>query len=136
MNKLPEDILNLIITYTYTPQNKKLLDDIRDYYESKSYILSTYSNKCLFNDDSDLEWIINDIFRFANEWQPSIYGYKDKFIDIWKRHFLIKNYEQFYNHMIMFDKFTIHKQINLFWALMTIDEREEFIKEFAYIFNS
>jgi hypothetical protein len=128
MNKLPTDILNRIITYTYTPQNKNLLEDIRDYYESKAYILSRYSKKTPFNDDSNMEWIINDIFRFANEWQPSIFGYKNKFVTIWKRHFLIKNYEQFYNHMILFDKFTIHKQINLFLALMTIDERNEFIQ--------
>ena len=35
-NKLPIEIIYIILSYTYQPQSKELTEDIKNYYESKS----------------------------------------------------------------------------------------------------
>ena len=42
MNKLPTDIINHIIPYTYNLQNKDILSDIKNYVESKNEVFQSY----------------------------------------------------------------------------------------------
>ena len=40
-NKLPIEIIYIILSYTYQPQSKELTEDIKNYYESKQILLQT-----------------------------------------------------------------------------------------------
>lgn len=44
INKLPDDIIQYIIPYTYQLQNKPLLNDIKNYKETKDIISELYYN--------------------------------------------------------------------------------------------
>ena len=44
INKLPSDIISIIIPYTYNLQNKQLLDDIINYKETKKNYLNYIIN--------------------------------------------------------------------------------------------
>lgn len=54
---LPTEIINIIFSYSYSPQNKELLDDIRSFYELKK-------KACLINEQYELQ--LKD-FLFINQ---------------------------------------------------------------------
>jgi hypothetical protein len=108
-SQLPEDIVNQhIIPYTYKLQNKRLLNDIRNYHET-----SILRNKLYFirwieeweeeDEEQDIFWIYNDIIFFLYIQNPNI-NYTDKFLSR-----------------------SIISKINLLWASLLPFQRKQFI---------
>ena len=127
MNNLPNDVLLHIIAYTYSPQKSELLNDMKNFYDTKHKVIKNYTSR-----ESDLdpyEWIMNDIFRFANEYQPTIYGFTNNFINIFLRNPRISR-ETFTSYIEKFESMSCTQQINIFLSLLTIHERNNFIESF------
>lgn len=134
INKLPTDIINYIIPYTYKCQNKTLLDDIINYKETKDRISNVYYDFWITNvevlEPEDKYWLINDIFAYANNYQATMYGYIEKFYNIFRRNLHLKTYEDIHKYMSILDTKPVNSQINIFWGLLTSSERNDVIHSF------
>ena len=137
INKLPLDIVLLIIPYTYNLQDKSLLSDIVNYTESKNILLELYY-KCWIierempDPEEDKNWLINDIFAYANNYNATMYGYIDKFYNIFFRNIFLKSYEDIDKYVYKLENKDVSTQINIFLGLLTIKEREDIISNFTH----
>jgi hypothetical protein len=131
IQKLPLDIVLQIIPYTYRLQNKDLLNDIKNYSETKLFLMNYYYNYWILfistEEPEDKYWLINNIFIYANSNVPTMNGYVKKFYDIFKRNTYLKNNQDVERYLVNFEKKDVTSQINIFLGLMTLQERIEFI---------
>lgn len=134
INKLPQDIVLRIIPYTYNVQNKELLQDIIDYTKMKLLLLKRYFYFWIIimenNEPEDKNWIINDLISFANDDNPTMLGYVDKFYDIFKRNTQLQTNEDVDRYYYQLDKKDVNIQINIYLGLLLPFEREEFFDLF------
>ena len=131
-NKLPIELIYIILSYTPQPQSKELTEDIKNYYESKKILLQSYHNYWIFkwqeNEPADKEWVLNDLFRYSNKIIPSMNGYVDEFYELFFRKFNMITKEQVNKYTIIMYNKSLDSQINIFWGLLNPKERNEFIK--------
>ncbi len=136
INKLPQDIVLRIIPYTYSVQNKELLQDIIDYTKMKLLLLKRYFYFWIFimenNEPEDKNWMVNDLISFANDDNPTMLGYVDKFYNIFKRNTQLQTkskdiIDKYFYHL---EKKDVNTQINIFLGLLLPFEREEFFDLF------
>ena len=130
IKRLPFDIILKIIPYTYQFQNKNLLYDIINYKELKTSLLDLYYRIWIIDMQSqdpeeDKNWLINNIFSYANNYNATMYGYIDKFYDIFKRNFFLKSNGDIDNYVNNIKMKNVSSQINIFLGLLTIQERNE-----------
>lgn len=96
LKKLPMDVINKIFSYYYSPQPKELLGDIKNYTKSLKIIEKIYYDFWIGNwpldftpaSGQDKDWLINDIFSFANKEKATGMGYIDDFYSLWIRFLL------------------------------------------------
>ena len=136
LHKLPRDIVRHIIPYTYSMQNKKLLDDIKNYYDTKHAILVLYEESWkqeLDNPDYSEyhanEWLINDLFAYSNNYYAGMYGFVKSFYNIFRRFLFLKKIKDIEKYVSKLEKKPINTQINIFWGLFTPEERMLFCIE-------
>jgi hypothetical protein len=136
LHKLPRDIVRHIIPYTYDIQNKKLLDDIKNYYYTKHAILLLYEE--YWKEESDNpdisdyhanEWLINDLFAYSNNYYPGMYGFVKPFYNIFRRCLFLKKIKDIEKYVSILQKKLTNTQINIFWGLFTPEERTMFCIE-------
>ena len=136
IQRLPQDIINSIIPYTYQPQSETLLKDIRNYSKTINLIRNLYYQYwTVYKGYSEIEgkWqLINDIERYANNDIPTMLSFIDKFRHIWFRNFTLNNNDEFDNFIEKFVLKSTPTQINMFWGILIPQERREFIDK---IFN-
>lgn len=130
IKRLPFDIILKIIPYTYQFQNKNLLDDIINYKEIKDFLLELYHKIWIINmqsqdSEEDKNWLINNIFSYANNYNAIMHGYVDSFYNIFKRHIFLKTNEDIDNYIDKLKHKQVSSQINIFLGLFTIEERNE-----------
>jgi len=137
INKLPDDIIiNHIIPYTYNLQDKTLLDDIKNYNQTKFIILKLYQNYWLDEmnetEPEDKWWLINDLFGYTNHYNATMYGYIENFYNIFRRNsqLNIKTTQNINFYLVNLQKKEVDVQINIFWGLFTPEERNDFIEIF------
>jgi len=135
--KLPTEIIKKIIPYTYNLQNKNLLDDIINYTETKTILFDLYY-KCWIIDrhgynNEDKEWLINDIYAYANDYNATMFGYIDKFYSIFYRNSRLQTTRQVDNYIRSLGKKKVIQQINIFLGLLTIQERKDIIIKFPIV---
>jgi hypothetical protein len=134
ITRLPIDIILKIIPYTYNLQNKNLLDDIKNYKETKTILFELYHKYWIIELQSeyfeDKNWLINDIFSYANNYNASMFGYIDKFYDIFKRYIYLQTNEKVDIYVHNLEQKDVVSQINIFLGLLTIDERNDIIFNF------
>ena len=138
INKLPLDIVLQIIPYTYHLQNKNLLDDIINYNETKTLLFELYHKYWIIERQSlhpeeDKNWLINDIFAYANDYNATMYGYVDKFYNIFKRNIFLQTNKKIYQYVYHLEKKEVIAQINIFLGLLMMKERNDIITNFATI---
>jgi hypothetical protein len=130
-NKLPKELIYIILSYTPQPQSKELTNDIRNYYESKKILLQSYHNYWIFicqqNTPADKEWIINDLYRYSNKNTPTMNGYQDEFYELFFRNFNIQTKEEVNQYITILDNKSLDTLINIFWGLLNFKERNDFI---------
>lgn len=132
IQKLPDDIILRIIPYTYHLQNKNLLDDIKNYKETKTKLFEIYHQYWIVeaqsvDPDEDINWLINDIFAYANNYKATMWGYVEKFYQIFKRNISLQTKNTIDKYIYNMEKKTVPIQINIFLGLLTINERKEII---------
>ena len=151
IDRLPIDIVFKIIPYTYSLQNKNVLHDIVNFAETKKTLLKLYHSYWVENnqEDEDKNWLINDIFAYANDYHATMYGYVDKFYRIFERHVCLQNQpqpktrtqtqtqiqtqsqstekEKIHKYVDNLEKESVETQINVFLGLLNLKERNDLI---------
>jgi len=132
MQRLPMDILLHIIPYTYNVQQKTLLNDIENFTEVKTSLYNLYHNYWMvemqsLDQNEDKNWLINDIFAYANNYNAGTYGYIDNFYNIFKRNIYLQTTEDVDKYVNKLEEKHVVTQINIFLGLLTIQERKELL---------
>jgi hypothetical protein len=135
INRLPFDILFFhIIPFTYNVQNKTLLHDIVNYHETKLTLLKLYYHfwveQAHHDEPEDKNWLINDIFAYANNDVAGMYGRVEQFYNIFKRNKFLQTNEKIDNYLHMLERKHVTSQINIFLGLLTPKERNDVIIAF------
>ena len=148
IQQMPTDIVSLIASLYYSPQPPELMKEIRDYKYSLDKIIKIY--KRVFHVDIEVyEWLINDIWAWANHHEATMHGHEDCFYKLWERmeplwaSFMLPAYAEYplkYNRRRpaswyridsyisrYFEKKPVKIQFRLFWGLLNCEERREFI---------
>jgi hypothetical protein len=133
IQRLPKEIREKIISYTYQGQDKQMLEDIRNFIETRKTIFTLYRTFWINTWDEiepeDKNWLINDLHAYANNYKASMYGYVDNFYNILKRNYLLKRKidEDIDNSILILEKKNVHSQINIFLGLFFPKERNDMI---------
>ena len=131
VQKLPEDILKRIIPYTYNSQPSILLRDIRNYHNTLQLINKIYYQYWVidrFSTAIGSKWeLINDIEVYANHNTPTMVSFIDNFRHIWFRNFTLNNNDEFESFIMKYNRKSVSTQINMFWGMLTPNERNQFI---------
>lgn len=134
IQKLPTDIIQKIIPYTYNLQDKTLLDDIVNYKTTRTRIDELYYNCWIvlvgLEQPNDKDWLINDIFAYANDYKATMNGYVEKFYRIFYRNPRLHNIEEVNQYVEKLERQEVIAQINIFWGLLTPEERNSIIRDF------
>ena len=130
---LPVEIINKIITYTYQPQGKSLIRDIENFYTTRLAVQNLYHYQYVVvfgePEPSDRDWLINDIFGLSNQYFPTIVnGYVDYFYNLFLRNRFLKTREDVLRYIQNTETKEVNTQINIFWGLFSIEERNIFVK--------
>ena len=144
IQRLPTDIQNIIISYTYSPQQENLLEDIRNYKETKDYlyeIIDEVESIQTYYLTSAKDEIHNELCNF-------IYYYlcdgSIEMINIyfWRRYFMYKYItDQKISHIVidLISYYPIDCQINILWGFLIPEERNTFLDlyttEYAELFE-
>ena len=132
IQNLPKEIQNIIISYTYSPQPKILLEDIVNYSETKEYlyeIIEEVESQNAYYFTSAKDELHNELCNFIYYFLcDSTYEMVDSYF--WRRYFMygINNYENM--SQIIIDKLSIYpidSQINIIWGLLVKEERYAFL---------
>ena len=130
---LPDDIIQKIISYSYSPQPKKLLADIRDYTHTLNFVGYIYYNRWIIDEGEsepeDRNWLANDIIRYI-----SCHDDRGTWLcqdHILRRLFLINDLLQSQRYVYILDKMTAEQELRRYWGLMLPKERHEMIDRFA-----
>ena len=132
IRKLPTEIINnIIIPYTYNLQNKNLLEDIVNYKNTRVKIDEIYYNFWIIylenENPEDKYWMINDLFIYANDYNPTINGYVEKFYGIFYRNTRLQSIIAVNKYVEQLEKKQVNSQINILWGLLIPTERNAII---------
>jgi hypothetical protein len=140
-SKLPNELVEKIMVYSCQPQSKKLLSDILHYQLSYDLMIEWYRKSYepitpFGNMDISKGVFIYDLFDYFNYNVPAkSMNYMDHFVQIWKRFPKVKHENQIEDIVeTLLDK-NITTQIRVFWGILTITERNDFIYHNGSIAN-
>jgi hypothetical protein len=138
LKQLPVELIDNIISYTYSPQSEELIMDIHMYHNSMTNIHSMFYNTFYGVDNSDIYKIelLDALVLYSNNYIPLHHGYHEDFYMIWNRFPLFKKYRE--NDDInrskiheyiekIFTLKSINTRINMLWGIFTHGERLNFI---------
>ena len=80
--------------------------------------------------EEDKNWLINDIFGYANDYNALMFGYIDKFYNIFSRNIFLRSNEDIEKFVYNLENKDVSTQINIFLGLLTIKERKDIITNF------
>jgi len=75
----------------------------------------------------DKNWVINDLLLHANNNKASMYGYVDKFYNIFKRNIYLQTNKDVDKYVNILEKKHVTTQFNVVFSLLTVEERNNFI---------
>lgn len=131
IKRLPDDIKNHIIPYTYNLQNKKLLDDIQNYRMTKMVLCELYYFWWIEwvgdNESEDKHWLFNDLVAYTNDYNATMNGFIDKFYNIWGRNVFLKKRKGIDIYFQKIERKNVLTQINIVLGLLTPKERDEMV---------
>jgi len=137
IQNLPIDIIRYIIPMTYQVQEKTHLKNICNFYICRKQIQIIYYEYWITKmngyEGEDIDWIINNLEFYFNEYNAtSYYGYVAFIHDLFRRFFKMRDHTDIeIDHY--FDKtfkgFSSTRQVNLFLGVLTPEERTRFMSE-------
>jgi hypothetical protein len=117
IGKLPDEIKNIIISYTYNIQNSDLLQDIKSYIKTKDIISTIYYNKnkhlLKYEYKADKYWLFSDILHYI----------KTFYLINYRCNLLIER-----KFLLSVSKHSIEHRLNKLWMLLTPNQRDIFIQ--------
>jgi len=137
LSYFPREIALQILEYTYQVQDKPLLDDIVNFTKSKERVRFLYFTYFTMREQIEEyeSWLSNDIVLYMNSFRHTgvLYGggYVDKFYSRLSRNPFLNTKEKIDKYVVNLSSNGIDgitKEINLYFGLMTNEEREEFIE--------
>ena len=87
---LPDELVLKIISYSYSPQSKELCQDVQSYKKTETYLKNIY-RKDYKDEEEAMGWLSNNICRFLNDDIATMFGYRPRFIDVFRRPIQNKN---------------------------------------------
>ena len=113
LNKLPVELVDIIFSYSYSPQPKALLLDIEDFHHTKDLVFAHYRNKYLYylglqNEGFEKHPLLMHLIFFLH----SIYTEQ-----IQPRFYTPISIKSFQKTK------AVDKSVRLLWGIMTVDER-------------
>jgi hypothetical protein len=141
ISDLPTDVQLHILSYTYAIQPTSLLRDIKSFVEDGKKVLEFYNNLPIFLQElaygENLNFLLNDLYRYCNDFIATRHGFNERFHDIFKRNFLISRMEcnviDWYIDTVLMNK-NVSSQIIMFWGLLTYEERNDFLQTFRQVY--
>jgi len=148
VSKLPKEIQLIILSYTYSPQPKYLINDIKHFLLSRELIQRMYYHYWEiyfeYEPEADQNWLDNDLVGYMNDNQATMRGYTKKMYTILQRSFYIQHNlrkmcidkitpsnEKMVKSLVkcmIYPKKSIRSSNNILWGLLTTEERDEFIR--------
>ena len=133
--KLPMDIIiNHIMPYTYKPQMKLLLFDIRSFTNDFKFVEDVYYNE--YNGAV----LICDLIKFCNNNIAPVYGIDMKYEYVLRRNYMLNL--KFHRELVEYVFIKVHSNLNhntenkikFLWGVMTPPERMRFIYKYLIEF--
>ena len=133
--KIPMDIIiNHIMPYTYKPQMKLLLFDIRSFTKDFQFVEDVYYTE--YNGSV----LICDLIKFCNNNIAPVYGIDMKYEYILKRNYILNL--RCHRELVEYIFIKVHRNLNhntenkikFLWGLMTPPERMRFIYKYLIEF--
>jgi hypothetical protein len=128
LSDLPNDVLvNHIIPYTYSPQNRELLQDIRNFKTDLDFTESVYMT--IYNEFI----LLHDLIKFCNNKKYPVFNIDVKFENILKRGFMLRCMSEpvltyhIFQHYHRNMNTNIMRKIRLLWGLLLPGQRSRFI---------
>lgn len=129
IDNLPLELIYKIMSYILKPQPKFLLNDIKNYYSTKNLGMKLYSKRYETQPKQIENWFANDLNAYMNDNLPSMYGYIEKYYDIYFRLKGVVDKQQILNFVLKIHKKPAIKEINTIWGLLIAEERIEMISD-------
>jgi len=124
IRRVPNEIRLRILSYTYRPQPPFLLRDIENYKETKDKLLVVYHD---YWNSEHRDWLLNDIFSYANHYKASMYGYVDHFYSIFMRKPKLLTKGLIDRYVENLGEKDVKTQINIVLGLFTVYERTDLV---------
>ena len=126
--RLPKDIRLHIIPYTYQVQPKCLLRDIKDFKETQDVLLHMYHDYWgEIQPGEDKNWLLNDLFAYANHHKATMYGYVDNFYRIFSRNKRLNTVDAIHRYIRKIEEKPSGTQINIVLGLFDVHERTDLV---------
>tara|TARA_B100000809_G_C14762740_1_gene396436 strand:+ start:175 stop:612 length:438 start_codon:yes stop_codon:yes gene_type:complete len=139
LHNLPYELFEMIRRMTYQLQPKILLNDIKNYHETKKIIDNYYYNKFEYQLEgypkADRNWLANDICCYLNNNVAMMLSIEDKYINTLRR-FIgnnSKSNQDLSNMIKWYSNLDSNSEINMYWGLMTPEERDEMVSYYTTI---
>lgn len=135
-DKLNYDLQNEILSKIRKSQNKDLLEDITNFKKAKKEIFEKYeNNNCNYdiNNESFIYFQIeSDLIKYFNDDITTLYGITETNVEKLERILSIKlkmkkNKALIATKMMIDNKISVNKRINMLIGALTIKERQNFI---------
>ena len=142
--KLPQELHRYVLSYTYSPQPKDLLDDIRNFHASLYVIKEIYRcNKMIFAGDDDAstwveDWIINDLYGWLNDDMAVMHGFREKFLHLIQRNPYYSLFTRFTTEeiILLLGMKSGESELRIFWGLLNPNQRQKFILDRLYVVDT
>jgi hypothetical protein len=87
LKQLPYEVIDKIISYTYSPQHEDLLMDIHMYHNSMANIHRMFYNTFYSVDNRDIYKLelLDSLMLYTNNYIPIGHGYHEDFYMVWNR---------------------------------------------------
>ena len=126
INKLPYELVNIIISYTYTSQNPELLLDIRSFHIDYSLL------EILYHYNYNERILLNDILIFYNSDNLSMYQRLQRLYTLSNKSLThLIDYAFNISSNNIYERI-IRKRIRILWAILSPVERTRFINTFFF----
>ena len=126
INKLPYELVNIIISYTYTFQNPELLLDIRSFHIDYSLL------EILYHYNYNEQILLNDILMFYNSDNLSMYQRLQRLYTLSNKsltHLIDYAFNLSSNNI---NRRILRNRIRILWAILSPVERTRFINTFFF----
>ena len=135
VNSLPEELYEFILKLTYKPQNKYLLNDIKNFFQTKEIGLYLYDlfyfDEYGFDKEFAYAWFVNDIGLYLNGSVGIINKIEDQFINTLLRLYTFNTTEQIKKFCwFKLNRYPLKKEFNILWGVLTPYEREQMLLTF------